>query len=878
MHICGLVCANWGGDFAFSFLVTGSALAYLSIRSRTRSARSASTFTITPFSRNMRFARLSAILIGLPMLALAQNKSPTAGILETLSTNIDIEGLETSYDPETGIATAKGEAHVKYGDTEMEGGRADYNANTGDVFAKEHVTIVKAGVIYKGENIIYNVNTNELRGDMVRSGLAHDTGNMFYTMNKVQTTSKYVDKIEGEDANLTTHDLANPNYHVVAKSMTIYPNDRLVMKNVTVYAGSTPVFWFPYITQPLDDENGYLFSPGYNSPWGAYLLNQYAMIYGDHTLAKWKLDLRSARGVAGGVDLISLKNKDNQNWGKLKIYYANDTNPLLNQAGENRSNVPSDRYRINFQHRIYITGPAERTWFMDFDINKLSDQFFLEDYFPGEFLNNREPDNQISLVRSDPRYTATLMAKFQLNNFYEADTRLPEIAFDFTRQPIFNTGIYYQGSTSFDVMREKLGTVDQATDQAQLDAGRAFVAGNGNFNGTGLSFGVSQSFYRLLLGNGKGTNTLVLSDVDAGIRKLQDLMAENGFNRFHTYNEFLYPKTLFDGALNVVPRFGLGLTNYSDVRGGPDITASSGTRTLLHFGLDASSKFTKTWDDVHSDTFGLDGIKHVFQPYINYSYLNASNVNGLPQIDRTIATTRPLPLDIPLYTGIDSLTSWNVARVGVRNLLLTKRDYSNTMQSSDGVNSDFSGSSSASMQAYNWAGLNTYVDIYGMDPEGLHRDYSNIYNELFWRPVPWLTFFADTQLPIGGINSYTEANYGVTFMPQKDISVTLGNQYIQDHPFFSNSNLLYSNLYVRLNDNWAVSMNHVYEAATSTLEYQSYSVHRDLNSWVASLGFVQRDNGGIKQVGAVFSLTLKDFPQVSVPLDTDPNPTGRALQ
>jgi LPS-assembly protein len=118
----------------------------------------------------MRFARLSAILIGLPIIALAQNKSPTAGILDSLTTNIDIEGLETNYDPDTGIATAKGEAHIKYGDTEVEAGRADYNANTGDVIAREHVTIIKAGVIYKGENIIYNVNTGELRGTQCAAG------------------------------------------------------------------------------------------------------------------------------------------------------------------------------------------------------------------------------------------------------------------------------------------------------------------------------------------------------------------------------------------------------------------------------------------------------------------------------------------------------------------------------------------------------------------------------------------------------------------------------------------------------------------------------------------------------------------------------------
>ena len=115
-------------------------------------------------------------------------------------------------------------------------------------------------------------------------------------------------------------------------------------------------------------------------------------------------------------------------------------------------------------------------------------------------------------------------------------------------------------------------------------------------------------------------------------------------------------------------------------------------------------------------------------------------------------------------------------------------------------------------------------------------------------------------------------------MPSKDLSLSLGHQYIQDHPFFSNSSLVYSRVYARLNDNWGLAMNHIYEAATGILQYQSYSLSRDLNSWVASFGFLQRDNSGTKDFGFIFSLTLKDFPQVTIPLDTDPNPTGRALQ
>ena len=113
-------------------------------------------------------------------------------------------------------------------------------------------------------------------------------------------------------------------------------------------------------------------------------------------------------------------------------------------------------------------------------------------------------------------------------------------------------------------------------------------------------------------------------------------------------------------------------------------------------------------------------------------------------------------------------------------------------------------------------------------------------------------------------------------MPRRDLWFTLGHQYVSDHPTFADSSLVFSRVYARLTDNWGVSMNHVFEADDGTMEFQSYSVSRDLSSWVASLGTMIRDNrNGLQDFGILLSLTLKDFPRLSLPLDIDPNPTGR---
>jgi hypothetical protein len=255
---------------------------------------------------------------------------------------------------------------------------------------------------------------------------------------------------------------------------------------------------------------------------------------------------------------------------------------------------------------------------------------------------------------------------------------------------------------------------------------------------------------------------------------------------------------------------------------------------------------------------------------MNYSYLSADVPVGFPSIDRLAPTTRPRSLDVPLYTAVDDLRSWNVARVGMRNLLQTKRDY----QSAE--NGTFREATEQAVQTYTWAGLNTYADLFFEDPE-FDRNISNVYNELFWRPVPWISLWADTQLPIGGgDDNFTEANYGFTWLPTKRLSLTLGQQFMNEHPLFQDSSLVFSRIYTRVNENWGFSMNHVYEMDDSTLEFQSYSVHRDLSSWSASIGAMVRDNrNGVSDFGLLFSLTLKDFPQVTVPLDMDPNPTGR---
>ncbi|MEI6534662.1 MAG: hypothetical protein WCN98_04915, partial [Verrucomicrobiaceae bacterium] len=492
------------------------------------------------------------------------------------------------------------------------------------------------------------------------------------------------------------------------------------------------------------------------------------------------------------------------------------------------------------------------------------------------FRTNPQPDNNIALVKHDDRFVAMLWTRFQMNNFYHTDVRLPELAIDFTRQPLWHTGIFYQSESSLGFYQEKLSNAEINTLQSKINTQQANLSG---FNSGVTSTVLGTNGKPVLDANGNPVTTNSITElagttftsnntsfnrstpklltttdqVQQDITNLQAELSTNKFARLHTYHEFLYPMSFGDGGwFNVIPRLGGGASFYNDVSGGQKDFGST-TKGIFQAGVDVSAKFSRTWDDIHNHTLGLDGLRHTFMPYVNYSYLNSDPLVGFPSIDKLNPSTRPRPIDVPLFTAIDDLNSWNVARVGMKNMLQTKRDGS----------------------TYNWIGLNTYMDVFIQDPE-FDRKISNLYNDFYWRPVPWLSLNIDSQTPMGSsAYNFTEVNTSLSWMPSKNFSWTVGHNYLNSNPLFADSSLIFSRIYTRLNENWGFAMNHIYEATDHTLQYQSYSISRDLTSWVVSVGGLVRNNGNANNdFGVIVNFTLKDFPQVSIPLNLDPTPNG----
>jgi LPS-assembly protein len=743
-------------------------------------------------------------------------------------------GTEQKFYVDGSVKMTTAQGLEVYADRAVADTKAETITLTGDV------SVYNGNLLQRGQEMVYYWGEEKVDASGLRAGvdpIILEAGR--FTVEERDGKQVYV----GQDAGVTTHDVENPAFWLRAAETTVYPEDKVTFKNLRLYAGDTPIFWLPYLSQPLDSELGYHFVPGARSNWGAFLLNSYGIMLGGKPnpetgenedawlLSRWHFDLRTRRGVGTGVDLLDTRQEDNPNLTGLSAYYTNDLNPDVSRTGITRGFVNEDRYRIALQHRIPLELEKDAEWRVDANLNALSDNYYLEDFNPDLFRVDPNPDNTLGLFRRDDGTLFSLYGRFRPNEFYRSDTRSPEIALDFARRPLFDLPILHEGSVSLSFIEEEIGS-------ASLSAIRPLLTLPAGDPAVSLLLAQLPTYERQLIQAIRS-----LPPGSAAIPGLTEQLFSPGYNRFHTYQELSMP-TNVGGWLNLTPELGIGYSRYSDVSG----PSKSIDRTHLHASLEASMKFSKDLGDVIDRSVGIDGLLHVIQPYARFSYISTDDLDPLfPAVDRETFSTRPQPLAVPSFTAIDSLRDWNIIRLGMRNKLITKRDG----------------------QSYDWLSMDTYFDAFITDPD-YNRNFSNLYNDLKWNPLPWFGMNLETQFPVIDDGSgFSEVAARARFMPNENLEFSVGHRILENHPVLTDSHRIDVRAYARLSENWGVGAFQLWELDDGTLEVQQYTVHRDFNHWVASMGITHRDNLYQDEFGVIFSITLKDFPSASLPFKLD---------
>jgi LPS-assembly protein len=732
------------------------------------------------------------------------------------------------------IATADNNVVVHYKGDVLFADHLVYDRSTKIMIATGNARIFTKGKVYRGDSITYNLDTKAITSTTFK---AADYPRFIAGQ---QVTTPDFNHYRLTNASFTTSNRQNPSFHLQASTIEYRPNDEVVLKNVVAYVGDVPVFYFPILVQSLTDSRPtYQFAIGDSGQFGYFINNEYNWVANDKMRGTVHLDIRENRGYAGGLDVQYFPSLNSDIL--LKTYYAQDNiyskpdpnipnDPGHGSLGDHNAydGVPSEnRYRVSFQQHLQFT--------QDFssiaDLNTWSDPWITRDYFPSEYQQANQPANFVSLNGYNPDFTVSLLASPQVNPFFETVQRLPEFMFETKQQKIFDSPVEYTSQSSVVNFERRFANTSNFLIPSQY----LFNSFPNNKQ--------PESAYNFYHPN-------QTPGYDAAQQN------DYGAYRYDTYHEFSYPRQYFN-FLTLTPRIGGRFTYYSDDN--QDITDTTNNdglssdkitnakaRLAGDVGLSGDFKISRTWLDVSNPNLGINGIRHVVEPFFDAQYAPAPTVspNDIRGFDDRLYSTQLQPLDWTEYNSIDSIDRQAVVRFGFWNKLQTKRD---------GLN-------------YDLVTVQTYADAdfdHNFSAASPSSTFSNLFNNITFNPTPQLSFSTLTSKAING-NSYDEINNTASWSPDPSLKLTFGENYISHSPIFTDNNQATLDLFYRMNEHWQLEWQEQINATTGHQQLQQYTIYRDLDAWQLALTYADSELNGQSDHSVYFSLTLKAFPQYQI--------------
>ena len=680
--------------------------------------------------------------------------------------------------------------------------KGQLNQETGEVFAEGNVTLQSEDRVFTSDRLFYNFRTRSMQTDNFRAGQTP----FFVEGTKIKgdaTKNEY----SAEDVWLTTDDRSDPLLKIRTRSLSISPGKFVEAKGATLYAGNVPVFYFPYYRRRLDQPpNHWSLTPGYRSRYGMFIEGTYNWHLNDQLNGAARLDYRTLRGLAGGLDLNYDLGQAGQ--GDASVYILDDRDPQSgagSRSGSTEFTTRTDRHRLSLYHSVNVqTNLTAKLLLQD-----QSDPFMNRDFFESDFRRNPQPASHVEIAKHWDNYSVSLLAQPQVDDFYQTVERLPELRATGLRQRLGSTPLFYESETSLGHFR-----FSPSDDQLHLDEYEAF--------------------------------------------------------RADTHQQLLLPRTYFDWLNVTPHAGARLTHYGSRSGGDPALgQAGDVDRFVFNTGVELSFKASSTWADAQSSLLDVEGLRHIVQPMMNYVFVPEPSDRPweLPQFDRELHSLRLLPIDFPDYNSIDTIDSRNVLRLGVRNRLQTKRlgevddvlnwelftDWRLETEAHEARFNDVY--SDLELKPRSWLLLGSELRY---DPNERLLNEANHTISLLPNDH-WSLTLGHRYLRDWSPDELKERYpYDPFFENVLDEDWRWGN------------NLLYSRVYYRLNEEWGFRMIHQFEASDGTMEEQSYSLYRDFSSVTSALRFRLRDHRSGKNDFSVSLLfSLKALPSIGLGDDSN---------
>ncbi len=374
---------------------------------------------------------------------------------------IEIVADQLEYAKDEKKVIAKSNVVLTYEDIKLTADYAEVYSDTREAHAKGHVLIFKGGVLtFEGDQAYFNFKVDSGRFPDGR----HFTTPWFVTGDEINQVRKGYIVIK--NARITTCDYEHVHYEIRATTATVRRGDKLIAKNVRIYALNKPIFWLPILVIPLNlNSLPFSVSFGHNDQDGYYIETVKGVAISKHLQGKLLVDWRSKRGFgAGGIldynygdiakgNIVGYRTQD-----KSAPVVTNAENPFATE--EER-----DRGRLTWRHRANL----DKYSFLLARYHGVSDEFVLQDFFEKEHRGEIEPHSFVTLTKNTQKWGSLIHVQKRVNDFEALVERLPELRFDWKNQPFFHPDVYYENQFSIVNLGKRFGRSDMNEDVFRMD-------------------------------------------------------------------------------------------------------------------------------------------------------------------------------------------------------------------------------------------------------------------------------------------------------------------------------------------------------------------------------------------------------------------------
>ena len=166
-------------------------------------------------------------------------------------TVIDLETEKSVIDIENESISATDGVLLKYGDISIRSDNLKKLAKKNILFAYGNVLFNQGTQTIKANEVIFDMDTRKAK---ILGSESYDS-NLKLRYGGEETLSEYPSKITIKNGWFTTSPYENPNYKINTRELQIYPNRKVVAKDISVVAGGKTWFKFPYYVVSLKPES-----------------------------------------------------------------------------------------------------------------------------------------------------------------------------------------------------------------------------------------------------------------------------------------------------------------------------------------------------------------------------------------------------------------------------------------------------------------------------------------------------------------------------------------------------------------------------------------------------------------------------------------------